>query len=448
MENVPQAGTPSNVVNLRPRARAKRTGTERKEPVLRYEPPVKGTGALMCEVCGERVGECIQPIHAAAEQERAEQLRGEDRKRRLDAEALVDALAARAATPRPATPADEYTTASLLADHERARKARGRSDGTFKFYAGLREKLLKHLPPLARDITHQFLLGYVELRRDEGAGDRIKKELVSYLKPALKLARKSGLFLADPETIIPDLDSMSNPRQRAPSVEEVWLIVRWLAARSKVGRDHAACIAWSYASGAEHAAWARAKPADVRDGRQGCQVHGTKNAWRERFAPTLLPAQKELLAYAQKHAAGKSGALFLPWSVTNANSDLREACDALGIERCSTQDCRRSYQDWYLDVGVRDSLIDVGLGHKPSAVLLKHYRKGKIEPERLIRLFEGDMRAHAVTGSLDDPRPVAQSAPVQAAGDLRTAPPGATDVAGRPTDGPIAQSVELRTFNP
>jgi hypothetical protein len=109
----------------------------------------------------------------------------------------------------------------------------------------------------------------------------------------------------------------------------------------------------------------------------------------------------------------------------------------------STHDTRRTLQDWYFDAGVRDSLIDAALGHKPSAVLTKHYRRGKIEPDRLIRLFEADMSAHG----LDAPAPVEQSAPVQPASELRSTPQGATDFAGRPKDGSIAQSVELRTFN-
>jgi hypothetical protein len=32
-----------------------------------------------------------------------------------------------------------------------------------------------------------------------------------------------------------------------------------------------------------------------------------------------------------KRAAGTRGALFRKWSLTNANSDLREVCSALGI---------------------------------------------------------------------------------------------------------------------
>jgi len=341
-----------------------------------------------------------------------------------------------------------YTTEALIADYVKARKARGRSDATIGFYEGHAKTLRRLLPPLTRDITHATLLRYIETRRDEGAGEVVRKELHSILRPALKLARKSKLFADDPRDVIPDLDSQAKPRQRSLSVDEAWSIVNRLAERSAEGREHSACFAWAVAVGAEHAAWLRARPADVREDYRGSDVHGTKNEHRERFAPALLEAQQELLRYAKKHARGTGGKLFRPWSVTNANRDLKMACDALGIEPCSTHDARRTYQDWYLEAGVRDSLIDAALGHKPSSVLTKHYRRGRFEPAKVIELFEADMAAHGATQRLDAPLPVAQSAPVQPAGELRSAPQGATDRADRATDGPIAQSVELRTFNP
>jgi len=54
----------------------------------------------------------------------------------------------------------------------------------------------------------------------------------------------------------------------------------------------------------------------------------------------------------------------------------------------------------------------------------------------------------AQRAGLDAAKPVEQSPPVQPAGELRSAPEGAAELAGRPKDGPIAQSVELRTFKP
>ncbi len=89
-------------------------------------------------------------------------------------------------------------------------------------------------------------------------------------------------------------------------------------------------------------------------------------------------------------------------------------------------------------------MIDVALGQKPASVLTTHYR-GKLDAERVLRLFEADVAAH---GGLDATKPVGQCAPVQSASELRSDREGATENADRPMDGLIAQSVELRTFNP
>ena len=83
------------------------------------------------------------------------------------------------------------------------------------------------------------------------------------------------------------------------------------------------------------------------------------------------------------------------------------------------------------------------MGHKGSTVLARHYRKQT--DKDLLRLMEADV---AQNRPLDGSSAVEQGAPVQPAGELRSDRKGATDHADRATDGPIAQSVELRTFNP
>ena len=67
-----------------------------------------------------------------------------------------------------------------------------------------------------------------------------------------------------------------------------------------------------------------------------------------------------------------------------------------------------------------DELIEKAMGHKGKSVLGRHYRK--LTDDDLLRLMDEDVTAHA---------------------NLRAA-----DCDRRATDGPIAQSVELRTFNP
>jgi len=320
--------------------------------------------------------------------------------------------------PGVASSARDYTTEALLDDYAKSRKARGRADATLSFIACHSKALRRLLPSLGRDIDHARLLGYIETRRAEGAGEVVRKEVHSVLRPALKLAYKSELFNADPAKVIPEIDSLSQPRERWLTVEEAWKVVQWLSARSKAGRDHAACVAFALSAGAEYAAWSRAKCADVRDDRKGAQVHGTKRKTRDRFAPAPLPEQQELLRFALDNASGSGGTLFTRWNLDNANTDLREACDALGIPRCSTNDLRRSYASWLGQAGVRDELIEKAMGHKGSSVLGRHYRK--LTDEDLLRLMLDDLRKE-------------QAELRTAEADLRIASSGPTDALSGPT---------------
>lgn len=322
---------------------------------------------------------------------------------------VVEGLAATIA-PGVASSARDYTTEALLDDYAKSRKARGRAEATLSFIACHSKALRRLLPSLTRDIDHARLLGYIETRRAEGAGEVVRKEVHSVLRPALKLAYKSELFNADPAKVIPELDSLSKPRERWLTVEEAWKVVRWLAARSKAGRDHAACVAFAVAAGSEYGAWSHTKRPDVRDDRKGASVHGTKRATRERFAPAPLPEQQELLRFALENAAGLGGRLFTPWTLDNANTDLREACDALGIPRCSTNDLRRSYASWLGQAGVRDELIEKAMGHKGSSVLGRHYRK--LTDDDLLRLMLEDLRKEQADLGISQAEPTdSQSGP-------------------------------------
>jgi hypothetical protein len=81
--------------------------------------------------------------------------------------------------------------------------------------------------------------------------------------------------------------------------------------------------------------------------------------------------------------------LFAPWA--NAVRDLKLACDALGIPRCSPNDFRRTYATWMGLYGVRDELIQRCLGQAPTSVLDRHYRK--YTDDDLLRLVEEEYRA-------------------------------------------------------
>ena len=119
-----------------------------------------------------------------------------------------------------------------------------------------------------------------------------------------------------------------------------------------------------------------------------------------------------MLRWACEHADGIEGARFAAWSVTNANADLKDACKALGIPPCSTNDLRRTYATWLGQAGVRDELIELALGHKGKSVLARHYRK--LTGDDLLRLMQEDIAAH------QPPVRASADAPVRTSDDLRT----------------------------
>jgi len=310
--------------------------------------------------------------------------------REVQKERLADAVAARMAAPAPvATSADTYATKNLLADYHAERKGRKRAKDTLDFITKHSKTLLRSLPALAKDITHANLLGYVAARREEGAGEIVRKELHSVLRPALKLARKGELFDRDPLQVIPDLDSLAKPRERWLSPGEVLGIALYLVGQRMPHR--AAAMAFAVAVGCDPSALPRACRKDVRDDYHGAQVHGTKRKTRERFAPTPMPEQRALLQWALQHAKpAKDGALFGTWA--NATRDLGAACDAIGVPRCCLNDLRRTYATWLGQAGIPDELIGQAMGHAPATTLAKHYRKRTAD--ELMRMMEDEYAAH------------------------------------------------------
>jgi integrase len=311
-----------------------------------------------------------------------------------------------------------YTTKALLGDYLAARTARGRAGATLLYIQKHSKTLLRLLPELARDIGHERLLSYIATRIAEGAGEVIRKELHSVLRPSLKLAYKSDLFGVDPVKVIPEIDNKSVPGERWLTAAEVWGVALYFIDR---GAPHRAALTiYAAALGADYAAWSRARHADVRDDLRGARVRGSKRKTRDRLAPTPLPEQKSMLRWAVANAdGGPDGALFSAWA--NARRDLTTACEALGIPSCSPNDLRRTYSTWLAMAGIRNDLIDLALGHAPRTVLEKHYVKRT--DDDLLRQMEAEYERHKVRP--DEP-PSTPSAPRGSNAAPPTPPPAAT----------------------
>ena len=188
---------------------------------------------LPCEVCGSRTHDALSGHYFCTGCETIPDARetscGECAERHR---ARRGRCPGREELSRAATPADGYTTTALLDDYVKARKARQRSAGD-GFYEGHAKALRRLLPRLARDITHATLLGYIEARRAEGAGEVVRKELHGDLRPAHKLAYKSDLFGRDPAKVIPELDSLAKPRDRWLTPAEARGVIDFLASNPR-----------------------------------------------------------------------------------------------------------------------------------------------------------------------------------------------------------------------
>jgi integrase len=337
------------------------------------------------------------------------------------AEVVACRLEREAVDPTYAT-ARAATTQRIVDDYYASRERLGRSEGSKHHVRTKLGNLLRLLPIRAEDITHAAVERYIDARLSEWAvvpqrGPRgqplsegrhvrrttIKKEL-RVLKPALKLARKNGLFHRDPDEVIPEFPDDYEPRTRALSPWEV-------AGMAMVLPPHrAAVVAFMVATSAEDSAVWRARKEDVAADFSYVRVHGKKRKTRERVAPVPLPHMRTLLAWAVEHAGGaRDGRLFSAWP--NIRRDLAAACKKLGIAHVSPNDCRRTYSKWLRTAGIELNLIAPGMGHKDDRMLQRVY--AQLEPDELVALVEkrvGKERGPS-SGSANGAPPVAPSAP-------------------------------------
>lgn len=247
-------------------------------------------------------------------------------------------------------------------------------------------------------LTATHVDDYISVRRAEGAGENtISKELVTF-RSALKVARRAGLYLEDPEVVLPIAFAPDyKPRERWLPVGEAQALLLELHKRMP---DRAARIAFELATSAELGATDRARKGDIPADLRAVRVRGTKRDTRDRVVPVVLPVCRALLDYARKHAEGEGGALFLPWS--NINRDLREACRRAGIEPCSSNDLRRTWATWHRAAGVPLEVLAPCMGHKDSKMLHRVY--ARMDPRQLEVLMR-----HHLAGVVPQPPEVPSS---------------------------------------
>ncbi len=276
---------------------------------------------------------------------------------------------------RAADPTYAAEASSTLADaveaYARSRVARGRSDGTLHHVRVKSGHLLRLLPAMLRDVTHQVMEAYLATRRDEGAQQTTIKKELRVAGAVLKLAAKNGTFSRTVESVIPELEDTYQPRTRS--------LTRWelVALASELEPARAAHVVWIVASGAR---WGESLRARHRDhSPSAVQLHGTKTRLSARSVP-ILAMTRPLIEWASERAPGTtSGTMFRAWG--NVTRDLALVCARMRIAPVTPNDLRRTLATWLREDGVDASLVAVVLGHRDARMVERVY--GRLAGEAL-----------------------------------------------------------------
>lgn len=255
-----------------------------------------------------------------------------------------------------------------------SRARRGRAEGTLHHYRTKLGHIVRLLPSRLADIvdTGPFER-FIEQRLDEGAAPTtISKERRAF-GAMLNHARRAGLFLRDPKSVIPEFEETYKPRERFLAPLELVALVNALPPA------RAAHVVYIVATGARWGESVRARyEEDVKD---GAMVHlrGTKTKTARRTVP-VPPTMRIALAWALANAPPER---FDAW--TNVGRDLASVCERIGVARVTPNDLRRTFAMWLRRSGVTPDIIGAALGHTTSRMAELVY--GRISPEDLDRLI-------------------------------------------------------------
>lgn len=297
-----------------------------------------------------------------------------------------------------------------------AKKAIGRSDGTFDFYG----KKIRHLLRVLTEDADVNAVGrsavvdkYVNQRRAEGASSNsISKELTT-LRGILKQAARDDVFAGDVSRVMPiGFDPEYTPRTRFLLPDQ---LDRMLA---ELPTNHAAAAAFMVAAACRRGDAFRAESSDLAAVPGFIRVRATKTK-KNREGFRLVPVTAltaGLVKQIKAGVAGRKGRLFDTW--TNVVRDLSKACqrasackpcresreqrpsegcadcEFVGIVPVVTpNDLRRTHAKWLRAHGVEHGLIGDVLGHVDGRMAKRVY--GQTEPEMLAAVLNeriGTMR--------------------------------------------------------
>ncbi len=266
--------------------------------------------------------------------------------------------------------ANQTTVSRAAFDMLAAARARGVAPGTLKMYttkAGHLIRLLGADTSLAT-IDADKVDGYINQRREEGAGSyTISKDLCA-LRQTLKVARRAGRYQRTLEEVMPsEFATEYEPRRRWLTEAEVEKLC------AELSPERAARIRYALGLGCRMSEVLRACEGDIDWERRIARVHGTKTHKSDDDVP-ILPEMERHLRIALRDAKPESGLLF-PSRWPSNWRDMERACKRAGIPLPTWNDLRRTAGTWLRRRGVAPHLIGRFLRHGSSVMAERVYAR-------------------------------------------------------------------------
>lgn len=292
--------------------------------------------------------------------------------------------------------ANETTVGNAIKSFIASRRRKGCADGTLHMY----DVKTRHIASLMGEDTLLAWIDaatvddYLDARLKAGASRNTLGKEITTLRGMLKIARREGKFDRSLDTILPTEWSIDyEPRERALSMDELQRLLAYLESPNikKQGggtvrntANQAAMVAFIVASNARLSEAYRAERGHI--GKEAITVPITKTKRKTGVKARQVPITKLsrwLVEEVLRGTEGRKGLLFDPWA--NIQRDLADACESLGIDRCSPNDLRRTYGTWLRAAGVAPQLIGNAMGHTDSRMVERIY--GRLKPEDLKKLI-------------------------------------------------------------
>lgn len=215
---------------------------------------------------------------------------------------------------------------------------------------------------------------YLDRRRGEGAQLHTIAMELGTLQQALNVACRHGRYGRKPKHLMPQaLEGAYVPRDRWLPVSEYRAL---LAALTPHRREYVV----AYVSlGIRFSELYKIEARDLDHEARRVHVRGTKTKFSDRWVPCSDDVWTVLSRRAEEHP---SGPLFpRVWQKGRLNSDVKRACERAGIDRCSTNDFRRTFASWLCSRGVPELTVARLLGQNSSAMLRRVY--AQLAPDTL-----------------------------------------------------------------